>query len=123
MAILYDTGKLASPQYLESLLHLGEDIFNGVVLRRVRDVEYESKAQPRSLRLRLLALVRREVIEEDRDLLLRVYLSQLLQVCLELGYVDGVVVDLEQLLALLLVIADRTASVGSFRCARSAGMF
>ena len=72
VAVLYDAGHLARPQYSELLLDLREYELDRVVFRGVRHVEDQPEAQSSRLLLGLVALVGREVVQEEGDLLLAV---------------------------------------------------
>ena len=100
--VLGDPGHLASPECPEPLLDLREDELDRVVFRRVGHVEDQPEAQSCCLCLGLVALMRREVVQEERDLVVAVSISELLEVTLELLDVDGLLEDLEVFKTLLL---------------------
>ena len=102
MPVLGDPGHLASPECPEPLLDLREDELDRVVFRRVGHVEDQPEAQSCCLCLGLVALVGREVVQEERDLVVAVSISEFLEVTLELLDVDGLLEDLEVFKTLLL---------------------
>ena len=77
MTVLNDTSQFACPQGAELLLDLGEDEFDGIVLRAVGYVKDTPKAQSSHFQLRLLAPVGGEVIHEESNLLFSILPSKL----------------------------------------------
>ena len=102
VAVLYDASHLASPQYSELLLYLREYKLDRVVFWGVWHVEDQPEAQSSGIRLGLVALVGREIVQEERDLVVAVPISEFLEVTLELLDVDGLLEDLEVFKTLLL---------------------
>ena len=88
VAVLDDTGQLPGPQGTEFLLDLREHELDGIVLGRIRHVKDAAEAQPLHFCSRLLALMSREIIHKECNLLITILSSELLQVCLELLDVD-----------------------------------
>ena len=88
VAVLDDTGQLPGPQGTEFLLDLREHELDGIVLGRIRHVKDAAEAQPLHFCSRLLALMSREIIHKECNLLIAILSSELLQVCLELLDVD-----------------------------------
>ena len=78
MPILDNAGQLSGSKTAEFLLHLGEDELNWVILRTVGYIEDAPEPEQCHLRFGLLALMGREVVHKQSDLLLAIPISQLL---------------------------------------------
>ena len=102
VAVLDEPGQLLSPQIPELRLDLAEDELNGVVLGGVGQIEDVPDSELAHMSLCSVRRVHGEVVHEEAELLAWVGLRQVCQVLLELLRVDGVLVDVEQLVAFLL---------------------
>ena len=102
VAVLDQACQLLCPQGPELLLDLAEDELDRVVFRSIGQIVDVPDAEFPHIPLRLFRRVHREVVHKEAEFLTRVRLHKLREVLLELLRVDGLLVDVEQLVASLL---------------------